>query len=444
MLSLIPESNIIAQLVCDNPWWQHQQIHSEYQDYPRRIYLKKFYSLIQDDVSTPIVLTGQRHIGKTMMVYHTIDKLLSDGINANQILVLSLNNPAYTSLTLSKILQLFQDIHQNKAQSVNYIFLDDIQYLKDWQTQLDVLIAENPSHRYTVIGSATNDLDPKLSRHFFLPVLTFSEYLLFNYQAHLVPYSKTRQQENIIEINKEFTKYLNYGTYPELAYNSDEQKINTKKSTLQSILQWSLPSLYGISNTGELNKLFATLAYNTGSEISLESLAQSAGVSKLTVKKYLNYFQSCFLIKVVSRLDLEAKSFQRATTFKIYLTNTALYSMLFGFIEPNNTKMESIVETAIISQYPNDNASLYYSRWQTGGISIAQPSLEQQPARCADIGWSKPKNNDNLIAYAKQNNLSTATITTENTSQTQTIDGVEIESIPAALYVYQVGQMQLN
>jgi predicted AAA+ superfamily ATPase len=39
-----------------------------------------------------------------------------------------------------------------------------------------------------------------------------------------------------------------------------------------------LPSIYGIADVQELNALFTTIAYNTGNEISLESLSQSAKI----------------------------------------------------------------------------------------------------------------------------------------------------------------------
>jgi predicted AAA+ superfamily ATPase len=47
-----------------------------------------------------------------------------------------------------------------------------------------------------------------------------------------------------------------------------------------------LPSLYGISDMRELNRLFTMLALNTGNEISLDALASKSAVSKNTLKRY--------------------------------------------------------------------------------------------------------------------------------------------------------------
>jgi predicted AAA+ superfamily ATPase len=66
-----------------------------------------------------------------------------------------------------------------------------------------------------------------------------------------------------------------------------------KSDIIDKVLLRDLPSIYGIADVQELNALFTTIAYNTGNEISLESLSQSSGVSKSTIKKYLTYLNSC-------------------------------------------------------------------------------------------------------------------------------------------------------
>ena len=95
----------------------------------------------------------------------------------------------------------------------------------------------------------------------------------------------------------------------------------TLRILIKKVLLRDLPSLYGISDVQELNKLFTTIAFNTGNEITVESLAKSSGVSKNTIKKYIEYLEAAFLIKVVNRIDVTSRRFKRATFFKVYLTN---------------------------------------------------------------------------------------------------------------------------
>ena len=70
-----------------------------------------------------------------------------------------------------------------------------------------------------------------------------------------------------------------------------------------------LPSLYGIQDIQELNSLFTTLAFNSADEVSLEALSKDSGVSKNTLKKYIEYLEAAFLIRKVHRVDENARRF---------------------------------------------------------------------------------------------------------------------------------------
>ncbi len=99
---------------------------------------------------------------------------------------------------------------------------------------------------------------------------------------------------------------------------------------MQKVLLHDLPSLYGIEDIQELNKLFTALAYNTGQEISLDSLSQNANVAKNTIQRYIDYLEAAFLITRVRRIDEKAQRFQRQRNFKVYLTNPSMRAALFG------------------------------------------------------------------------------------------------------------------
>lgn len=70
-----------------------------------------------------------------------------------------------------------------------------------------------------------------------------------------------------------------------------------KSDIIDKVLLRDLPSLYGIADVQELNRLFNTLAYNTAQELSLEDLSRTSHVAKNTLAKYLDYLEAAFLIK---------------------------------------------------------------------------------------------------------------------------------------------------
>ena len=128
------------------------------------------------------------------------------------------------------------------------------------------------------------------------------------------------EAKNLERLNELFIEYLNYGGYPELALSQTARKDPQrfiKSDIIDKVLLRDLPSLYGIDDIQELNSLFTTLAYNTGNEVSLEELSKNSGVAKNTIKKYIEYLEAAFLIRTVSRIDKNAKRFQRAAAFKV-------------------------------------------------------------------------------------------------------------------------------
>ena len=73
------EKQIIGRLRVDNPWWTEGEIPDFYQDMQPRLYLDIFYSLITNtDLKRAVILMGPRRVGKTVMIYHTIARLLAE------------------------------------------------------------------------------------------------------------------------------------------------------------------------------------------------------------------------------------------------------------------------------------------------------------------------------------------------------------------------------
>jgi predicted AAA+ superfamily ATPase len=452
-LKIISKEEIEKRLSFDNPWWQNNgRVDRRYQNFPKRSYFSSFYKLVQQDINRAIVLMGSRRVGKTVMAFQAIDALLTKGISPYNILYISLETPLYTGMALEKIVNMFQDIHQHSRKEGLFIVFDEVQYLPKWEIHLKSLVDSYPAYQFIAIGSAAAVLKLKSKESgagrftdFLLPPLTFSEYLAFIKKEDVL-ITTNGGHFNAIDIealNAEFVNYLNYGGYPEAVLSITAQEDSAryiKSDIINKVLLRDLPSVYGIADVQELNALFTTIAYNTGNEISLESLSQSSGVSKSTMKKYLTYLEATFLIKIVHRVDINAKKFKRATRFKVYLTNPSMRSALFGTIEDDEV-MGSLVETAIFSQWLHIDSGLHYARWQKGEVDIVNILNNW----CAEIKWSDLVVKDarklkSFITYIKQNEISNNTVTTKTISQERIIDDTLIEFLPSALYAYRLGK----
>jgi len=79
-----------------------------------------------------------------------------------------------------------------------------------------------------------------------------------------------------------------------------------RQDIIDKVLLKDLPSLYGISDTQELNRFFNVLAFNTGDEVGLGTLSKHSGISKQRLGEYLEYLEAAFLIRRVHRIDANA------------------------------------------------------------------------------------------------------------------------------------------
>lgn len=464
----IATADIVRRLTFDNPWWdQGRATTVRYQDTPRRKYFAPFYHGVSDrTINRAVVLMGPRRVGKTVMVYHAIRALLNQGVDPSAILYLSLETPIYTGLPLDRFITLLQERFGHDRDALLYVFFDEIQYLKDWEIHLKSLVDSYPSYRFVVTGSAAAALRMKSTESgagrfsdFVLPPLTFAEYLEFLGKDNLVKSwqiddaNPVREFEatDITKLNEEFVNYLNFGGYPEAVLSESIRQDPgqyIKSDIIDKVLLRDLPSLYGISDIQELNRLFTTLAYNSGREVSLEGLSQSSGVAKNTIKRYLEYLEAAFLIRRVERIDNNAKRFKRAMCFKVYLTNPSMRAALFGQIGPDSEEMGSLTETAIFSQWQHSQSTeLYYARWNAGEVDIVSLSIsDQKPAWIVEVKWSDRASKENselgncVELCAKNPSIKKPVLITSRTVDlTLSYRGVLFRFRPSSVYAYMLG-----
>lgn len=467
--AFIPSDKIIERLQYENPWWITKEIPSGYKALSKRLYFNLFYPFVQDrDIKRAVVLMGPRRVGKTVMMFHAIDQLIQDQVDPQKIFFVGIDNPIYINLSLEDLLNLCKEAIKTPTLEGCFVFFDEIQYLKDWERHLKVLVDSFPNTKFIVSGSAAAALKWHSTESgagrftdFMLPPLTFQEFIHLKDKTHIM-YEGTITYDNKIipyhlakdidELNKEFINYLNFGGYPEVVLSERIQSDMgryVKNDIVDKVLLRDLPSLYGIKDVQELNRFFSYIAYNTGNEFSYETMSRDSGIQKDTLKKYLEYLEAAFLIKVLNKLDSKAKQLKRVTSFKVYLTNSSLRTALFSPVSELDSDMGNIVETAILSQWMHrENLNLHYARWKDkkeGEVDLVL--LDEKffkPSWAVEIKWSnryfeKPNELNSLFYFCENNNLTTALVTSINKIGNQEINNIDLCYLPAAIYAYNIG-----
>ncbi len=441
----------------------------------KRLYFDLFFPFVAEkDIRRAVVLMGPRRVGKTVLLFHSIQKLLEEGINPQQIFFVGIDNPIYLHLSLEDLLELFKkSLHLSQLQGC-YVFFDEIQYLKDWERHLKLLVDSYPETKFIVSGSAAAALKWHSTESgagrftdFTLPPLTFQEYIHLKKMKHMIfegtiefgaksiPYCLTH---DVRTLNKEFINYLNFGGYPEVVLSEKIQGDMgrfVKSDIVDKVLLRDLPSLYGIKDVQELNRFFTYIAYNTGNEFSYEHMSKESGIQKDTLKKYLEYLESAFLIKVLHKVDINAKRLKRITSFKVYLTNPSLRTALFSPIQETDSEMGNMVETAILSQWMHrEKMDLTYSRWKEGRSEgevdlVLVDDKKYKPVWGVEIKWSnryfeKPQELKSLIQFCHSNGLEKALVTSIDQLGIKTINQLQFTFLPASVYTYNIGDITLK
>ncbi|PKM16948.1 MAG: ATPase [Gammaproteobacteria bacterium HGW-Gammaproteobacteria-2] len=457
----ISDQEVEEHLKRRNRWWAGQAsvVDAATQRMAPRAYLGAVHALLTNPaLRRAVVLLGPRRVGKTVLIQHLISRLLAGGVAPSHIGYVEVDHPLLHGQSLDSLVRRIEAAGGAAGDGPYYLFFDEIQYLKDWERHLKSLVDHRPDLRILVSGSAAAALKRKSTESgagrftdFLLPALTFSEFLSLGTDKPGIRETSpgVYMLEDIRRLNEQFVDYVNYGGYPELALSQelrgDPQRF-VKSDIVDKVLLRDLPQLYGIQDIQELNALFTLLAYNTGEEVSLEALSQRSGVSKTTISRYIEYLEAAFLLQRVFRVDQSGKRYQRERAFKIYLTNPAMRTGLFGPMTPDDAGFGHLVETTLFAQRFHEDVRLNYARWGSDDceVDLIECNAALKPSLAIEIKWSdrfidRPGDLSGPLRFAHASGLHEAWITTRSRFARAEHDGVHLRFWPAAVLAFHFG-----
>ncbi|HEY5511801.1 MAG TPA: ATP-binding protein [Prolixibacteraceae bacterium] len=285
------------------------------------------------------VLTGQRRVGKSYLLFQVMDSIKAQFPDPN-IIYINLETNEFENLTTSD--SLYNYIKTvSKAGELNFLMIDEIQNVTEFEKTLRSLLAEGGYDIYCT-GSNANILSGELGtylggRYIEIPVhaLSYPEFLLFH------------KLENT---SGSLDKYLKYGGLPYLIHLdlTDETVFDYLKNISQSILFRDVVSRFEVRNVDFLVRLIRYLADETGNLISARGIgnflkSQNISISITAILNYLNYLTTAMLISKVQRSDIQGKRVFEVGE-KYYFNDLGLRNSIAGF-SPFN--LGQIIENAV-------------------------------------------------------------------------------------------------
>lgn len=270
------------------------------------------------------VITGIRRCGKSTLLEMYRKMLVEDGISSDQIININLEDLQYNFI--ENYMDLYNYINNNlQKNKKNYIFIDEIQKIPEFQKVADSLYINKNVDLY-ITGSNANLLSAELS------TLLTGRYV----EIKMLPLSFKEYKEafNIEDLEELYKKYISMGSFP-YATKLEENEIGKYLGSLYNdVIIKDVMIRKGITDEAMLKSVANFALDNIGNLISTNSIANTMtsdgrSINVRTVEKYLEGFIESFFLYKANRYDIKGKQYLK-TGEKYYVSDLGLRYFMLG------------------------------------------------------------------------------------------------------------------
>lgn len=311
----------------------------------RELYIEKIKPFIDKDIIK--VLTGIRRSGKSVMLKLIMEELKQNKIDEKQFININFENLINRELTTADKLHEYILKKASEIKKKCYIFLDEIQEVKDWEKCINSLrVNEEYDFDIYITGSNAKLLSGELSTYLAGRYVEFVIYP-FSFKEFLETLKSIQQD---ISTREAFQKYVKFGGMPFL-YNlafEEEASLQYLKDIYSSIILKDITQRNKIRDTDLLERVISYLIMNVGNNFSATSISkffksENRKVSVETILNYIKAAEESFLIYRVSRDDLIGKKVLNVNE-KYYIADHGMREAILG---SNQRDINQIFENII-------------------------------------------------------------------------------------------------
>lgn len=295
----------------------------------RELYMNRIRPFIGTDMIK--VMTGIRRCGKSVMLELIKQELIESGINPAQFISINFEDMRYINLQTAAALH--EEILK-QAENIEgkvYLFFDEIQEVKDWETCINSFRVSLDCDIY-ITGSNAKLLSGELATYLGGRYVEFVIYP-FSFSEFLELYRLSVPEPSIQAC---FRKYLLSGGMPYLAnlQYADEPSMQYLRDLFNSVELKDIVKRNKIRDADLLERIIAYVMRNAGNTFSANSLSkflksEQRTVAAETILNYIKYCCDAYLFYQVKREDLQGKQIL-ATNEKYYIADHGIREAVFG------------------------------------------------------------------------------------------------------------------
>ena len=319
------------------------------------MFQRELQSIILDQCfkQKAIILLGARQVGKTTLLKTIIQEQDSN------VLYLNCDEPqTVTALTNRNLKELQMLIGANK-----FVVIDEAQKVDNIGLTLKIIVDNLPDIQVIATGSSAFELRNRLNEP-----LTGRK---LEYQMFPISTNEIYKTLGYIDIQRMLEPRLIYGSYPDILNQSADTQMLLRNLT-DSYLYKDILATENIRKPELLDKLLRALAYQVGSEVSYNELAQTVGSDSKTVEKYIELLEKCFIIFRLNGLSRNLRN-ELKKAKKIYFYDNGIRNAVIQQFAPLEMRNDvgALWENFFISErikrnhYQQYYCNMYFWRTQS-------------------------------------------------------------------------------
>ncbi|MBK9736367.1 MAG: ATP-binding protein [Saprospiraceae bacterium] len=297
-----------------------------------------------------ILLLGARQTGKT-----TLLKQIAKQYDA----VLWLNGDEYD------IQERFKNPTSTQLKALigrhKMVIIDEAQRIENIGLSLKIIHDTYPEIQLIATGSSSFELRNKTNEP-----LTGRK---FEYQLFPISYAELINHHSELTESRHLKTRIVFGSYPEII-NNEGNEIEILKSLADSYLFRDILMLDTIKKPEKLVKLLQALAFQIGSEVSYNEIANVIGLDSKTVETYIDLLEKSFIIFKLNSFNRDLRT-ELKMGKKIYFCDNGIRNALISNFQLIESRQDAgalfenylVAERLKVNQYNKNYANIFF--WRT-------------------------------------------------------------------------------
>jgi len=373
------------------------------------------------------IVTGIRRSGKSIFCFMVLDDVDFGYVNFDEKEIAKLDN-------YDEILRYVQEFYGD----VEYLFLDEIQNLNNWELWVNSL--HRRGYNLLITGSNAKLLSRELATHLTGRHISV-ELFPFSFKEYLDAVGFDIKDEYIEEeigiILNYLKKYMEIGGFPEVVVKGYDHKY--LQTLFDSIILKDVVQRHNVRYADDLYNLAKFLMSSFSNEISYTKLKNTLNFRSVnTVQSYVRYLEDTYLIFHLDMFSFKQRE-QIKSPKKMYVIDTGMANAVsFKFSEDIGNMMENTVAVELLRQKSNSISRIEVYYWkdtqhrEIDFVIKEGPDISQLIQVCYNINDLKTRKRElrSLVGAAKELNCNNLLVITWDYDNTEEYNGNSIRYVP--------------